>query len=99
MLDIEIPSNRFNNLSKDEWDAMYNLKDDKSIIIKGGDKGVAVIVWDREDYIKEASKQLEDNEAASLFEVLSDSSALVTTMFTSLENIRKRGDLSQDTLN
>ena len=99
MLDIEIPSNRFNNLSKDEWDAMYNLKDDKSIIIKGGDKGVAVIVWDREDYIKEASKQLEDKEAASLFEVLSDSSALVTTMFTSLENIRKGGDLSQDTLN
>ena len=78
---------------------MYNLKDDKSIIIKGGDKGVAVIVWDREDYIKEASKQLEDKEAASLFEVLSDSSALVTTMFTSLENIRKGGDLSQDTLN
>ena len=65
---------------------MYNLKDDKSIIIKGGDKGVAVIVWDREDYIKEASKQLEDKEAASLFEVPSDSSALVTTMFTSLEN-------------
>ena len=78
---------------------MYNLKDDKSIIIKGGDKGVAVIVWDREDYIKEAGKQLEDKEAASLFEVLSDSSALVTTMFTSLENIRKGGDLSQDTLN
>ena len=99
MLDIEIPSNRFNNLSKDEWDAMYNLKDDKSIIIKGGDNGVAVIVWDREDYIKEASKQLEDKDAASLFEVPSDSSALVTTMFTSLENIRKRGDLSQDTLN
>ena len=26
---------------------MYSLKDDKSIIIKGTDKGAAVIVWDR----------------------------------------------------
>ena len=26
---------------------MYRLKDDKSIIIKGADKGVVVIVWDR----------------------------------------------------
>ena len=41
---------------------MYRLKDDKSIIIKGADKDAAVIVWDREHYIKEASKQLEDKE-------------------------------------
>ena len=39
---------------------MCSLKDDKSIIIKGADKGAAVIVWDREDYFKVASKQLED---------------------------------------
>ena len=26
---------------------MYSLKNDKSIIIKGADKGAAVIVWDR----------------------------------------------------
>ena len=31
---------------------MYNLKDDKPIIIKGADKGVAVTVWDPEDYLK-----------------------------------------------
>ena len=37
-LDVEIPSERFNNLTKDERNAMYNLKDDKSIIIKGADK-------------------------------------------------------------
>ena len=28
--------------------------------IKDTDKGAAVIVWDREDYLKEAGKQLED---------------------------------------
>ena len=57
LLDIEIPSKRFNNLTNDERNAMYSLKDDKSIIIKGADKGAAVIVWDREDYQKEARKQ------------------------------------------
>ena len=97
LLDIEIPSKRFNNLTKDERNAMYSLKDDKSIIIKGADKGSAVIVWDREDYIKEATKQLEDKEV--YMEVPNDSSALVSTIFKSLEKIRKRGDLSQDTLN
>ena len=39
---------------------MCSLKDDKSIIIRGADKGAAVIVWDCEDYFKVASKQLED---------------------------------------
>ena len=58
--EIEIPSKRFTNLTKDEKNAMCSLKDDKSIIIKGADKGTAVIVWDREDYFKVASKQLED---------------------------------------
>ena len=76
---------------------MYSLKDDKSIIIKGADKGAAVIVWDSEDCIKEVSKQLEDKEV--YMEVPNDSSVLVSTIFKSLEKIRKRGDLSQDTLN
>ena len=76
---------------------MYGLKDDKSIIIKGTDKGATVIVWDREDYIKKATKQLEDQEV--YMEVPNDSSALVSTIFKSLEKIRKSGDLPQDTLN
>ena len=37
LLDIEIPSNRLNNLAKDEINAIYSLNDDKSIIIKGVD--------------------------------------------------------------
>ena len=36
---------RYNNLTKDERNAMYSLKDDKSLIIKGADKGAAVIIW------------------------------------------------------
>ena len=61
-MDIEITSKRYNNLTKDERDALYSLKDDPSIIIKGADKGSVVVVWDREDYLKEAYKQLYDRE-------------------------------------
>ena len=39
---------------------MYIFKNDKTIVIKGADKGSAVVVWDREDYIKEAENQLGD---------------------------------------
>ena len=34
LLGIDIPSKRYNNLTKDERDALYSLKDDPSIIIK-----------------------------------------------------------------
>ena len=57
-----ILSKRYNNLTKDERDALYSLKDDHSIIIKGSDKGSVVVVWDREYYLKEAYKQLHDKK-------------------------------------
>ena len=60
LLKIEVPKDKFNNLTKGEWDALYNLNTDKAIVIKGVDKGSAVVVWDREDYIKEATNQLGD---------------------------------------
>ena len=52
LLDIEIPFKRHNNLTKNERDALYSLKDDASIIITGANKGSFVVVWDREDYLK-----------------------------------------------
>ena len=47
-------------MAKGERDAVYSLKNDNSIIIKKADKGSAVLVWDREDYLKEAKNQLND---------------------------------------
>ena len=43
------------NVTREEREALNT-----SISIKGADKGSAVIVWDREDYIKEAESQLSD---------------------------------------
>ena len=96
LLDIEIPSKRFNNLTKEEREALYSLKDDTSIIIKGAGKGSVVVVWDKEDYLKEAYRQLDYKE---VYEQVSDApSGLANTLIKALEKLRLRGDLSKDTL-
>ena len=41
------------NMSKEEWQAMRNLAEDRSIVIKLADTGSCVAVWDREDYLAE----------------------------------------------
>ena len=56
---IETPT-RYSNLSSDEWKTTRFLADDMSIVIKKANKGSAVVVWDRVDYIKEAQKLLKD---------------------------------------
>ena len=89
LLDIEIPSKRFNNLTKEEREALYSLKDDPSIIIKGADKGSVVVVWDREDYLKEAYRQLDDKEVYE--QVPDDPSALANILIKALEKKRLRG--------
>ena len=48
----------YSNLTKEERLALNSLRDDTSITIKEDDKGSGVVVWDREDYLKEAEKQL-----------------------------------------
>ena len=46
------------NLSREEYLTMRNLEDDRNVIIKPADKGSAVVIWDQNDYLKEAEKQL-----------------------------------------
>ena len=53
---IEIPKDKYNNLTSKERQALYDLKNDKNIVIKGADKGSTVVVWNRQDYIKKAKK-------------------------------------------
>ena len=60
LLSIQIPSKRYNNFTNEKHDALYSMRDDSTIIIKGADKGSVVVVWNSEDYLKEVYKQLED---------------------------------------
>ena len=48
---------------------MKQLKCDRNIVIKEADKGSAVLVWDREDYISEAKRQLDDRQVYEEVEV------------------------------
>ena len=42
------------NVSAEEWKDFRGLAADKTIVIKGADKGFSVVVWDRSDYLHEA---------------------------------------------
>ena len=92
---MDSSSKRFNNITKEERNALYTLRDDPTIIIKGAEKGSAVVVWDGEDYLKEASKQLENKDVYE--EVQNDPSILINTIMCALKKIRIL-DLSNDTL-
>ena len=69
------------------------MKNDKNIAIKGTDKESAVVVWDKEDYIKEAEKQFGDIDAYE--EVPDDPGLLISTIH---RLIGKRGDLKKKKL-
>ena len=93
---VEVPKDKFNNLTNSERKALYDLKNDKSIMIKSADKGSAAVVWDREDYMKDAEKQLGDEEVSE--EVSNDAAPLLKTINGVIAKIRKPGDLKRDTL-
>jgi len=54
------PSNQ--NLSLAEKSAINSLKDNPDIVIKAADKGSAVVIQNRTDYIKEGIRQLSDGK-------------------------------------
>ena len=49
------------NLNREEYLSMRCLQNDRSVIIKPAYKGSAVVAWDRQDYLKEAERQLNDS--------------------------------------
>ena len=51
------------NLNKKEREAIKNLQERDDIIITKADKGGAVVIWNTNDYIEEANRQLNDASA------------------------------------
>ena len=56
----DISDSTQSNVSVEEWKAFRGLATDKTIVIRGADKGSSVVVWDRSDYLLETSTQLQD---------------------------------------
>ena len=46
------------NFSWEEWKALRDLVENKSIVIKSAYKGSYVVIWDREDYLKKVADSL-----------------------------------------
>ena len=92
---VEIPKDKFNNLTKSERKALYDLKSDKSIVIKSI-VITTVVVWDREDYTKEAEKQLGDEQVYE--EVSNDAAPFLKGINEVIAKIRKPGDRKRHNL-
>ena len=58
-------------------------------------QGSAFVIWDRDDYIKEGEKNLEDKDIYK--KMCKDPVPLISTIHETIEKIRKRGNLNADT--
>ena len=85
------------SLTKEERLPLNQLRDDASIVVKKADKGLGVVVWYREDYLKEAEKQLGDKE---VYEELSSDpvSPLINIVKGCLSRVKNRGEMHNETL-
>jgi len=58
-------NNRVDNLSSEERQALRSLRNNQQIVIKPADKGSAVVIQDRIDYVNEGNRQLSNSLAYS----------------------------------
>ena len=58
ILKIDEAGQNYPNLTKAECEALQDLMYDKNIVIKPADKGSAIVIWDKQDYLKECELQL-----------------------------------------
>ena len=53
---------RYKNITLDEKNAIKALQNDQTIVIKKADKGSAIVIMNKNDYITEAERQLNDTD-------------------------------------
>ena len=84
------------NLSKEEWKALKQLKTDKECIILTADKGLALVVMDRQEYIEKAKMQLEDINTCRPIPT-DPTSKHNTKLINILKNIKAESGMSENT--
>ena len=47
---------RHSNISKEKWEAIKALENDRTFLIEKADKGSCVVIWDRVYYLFKAEK-------------------------------------------
>ena len=90
---------RYSNLSKEEWQVVRSLANDRNIVIKKADKGSCVVIWDRLDYIMEAEKQLSDK---TIYKDVTFNKNIIPNLTEKsnkiFENLKRRGFISEKQL-
>ena len=80
---------KYTNLSREEWNVIRSLADNRNIIIKKAEKGSCIVIWDSNDYLMEAEKQFSDKkvyqEVNNTENILSKLAELSNKMFSSLK--------------
>ena len=86
ILKIDKSGKNYPNLTKDEREALETLMRDENIIIKPADKGSAVVVWDRIDYMKECDNHLNDENVYKEIksDPLTDTNKKIKTVLTNM---------------
>jgi hypothetical protein len=51
------------NITKRQLDRLFEIKNDPKIVVKNADKNLGITLWNKADYIKEASKHLDNKDA------------------------------------
>ena len=83
-------------MTKGKRNALYSWRDDTPIIIKEADNRLGVVILDREDYLAEAKKQLDDKE---VYQELRDvESPLEKIIRKVIRKLRNWGDISHESL-
>ena len=86
----------YSNMTKGERNDLHSLKDDTSIIIKEADKESGAVVWDREDYLAETKKQLDDKDVYQELRDVKGPLEKITKKV--IRKLKNRGDISHETL-
>ena len=89
---------RKKNLTKEEYKAIKSLKNNRNIIIKPADKGSAVVILDKEYYINEGQRQLNDTK---FYEKTTSNHTgeVINRINLHIHNMLQRGEISQNTCN
>ena len=83
------------NISKEEFKAIRGLKEDDSRIILTADKGVALVVLNKEDYIRKAEHLLNQQTYRQIPE--DPTSKQKTRLIKLLKNIKVEGGINEET--
>ena len=95
---LELPNAdiKYSNLSREDWNVIRSLADDRIIIIKKADKGSRIVIWGRNDYLMETEKQLSNKKVyQEVIVILSKLAKMSNKMFSSL---KERGYITEKQL-